>query len=101
VRDTEKRETILVKNSDELIEIVDKRFSERKELSENVKPKDILWAFVIGSKEDINAVQLFDERTEQIYDNYWFYMANPALINNSAWFQAVKRLNRIYQRRTW
>jgi len=96
INDTEKKKKFVINNCDELIELVDRKFSERRQLTKAVKLEEILWTLVIGLEEEINPIQLVDERTEQVIDFYWFYLYQPHLINNKVWFESVKRLNRIY-----
>jgi|SRR5690606_34667416 len=100
IKDTELKEEYEIKDNDELIRLVENKLAERLKITKSVKLSDILWSLLIGIDEEINPIQLVDERTAQIFDLYWFYIYQPHLINNKAWFESVKRLNRIYVQRS-
>jgi len=87
-----------VKDSDELVELIDKKYSELKEIKKNPDLyEDVLWNFGIGEDEKINTVQLCDNRTLFLIKNYLFYRNNPSqAFNNKAWFDSVIQLNSIY-----
>lgn len=90
---------IKVDSLDQLIELLERRYSEDKKVAGGTKPKDILWNFGIGIEEKIQPIQIIDERTEQLYKYYWYYMQSPDKINNKPFFETVVTMNKLYQRR--
>lgn len=92
IRDRNKE--IVLKNSEELVNLVDSKMSERLKITKSIGLKDILWELGISPEEEINAVQLGDARTDRLIESYLFYKNSPDKgYNNKVWWEAVKVMN--------
>ena len=92
------RKYIEIKNSDELIELVDRTYSRVRESKKHPDLyEDVLWRLTIGEDEKTGTMQLFDKRTFFLIKNYIYYLNNPSSgFNCKAWFESVSILNLIY-----
>ena len=98
--DAENKTEIIVKDTDELIRLIDNGYSKARKLNDKIKLTDILWNFGIDEREEINTMQLSDRRTEQIIELYLFFRNSPERAFDpipKIWFDSVIMLNNIFQ----
>lgn len=90
--DGSQRKKIIIKNDDELIIVL----SDFLLNLEDGKLGDALWNYCIGEKEEVNTMQLCDNRTATLIKEYEFYKYAPHKgFDNKIWFESVIILNKI------
>ena len=96
-----KKREIIIKDDDELLDIITDTFTELKAFDEKAEIKHAFNKLGIWEGEEIQPMQICDNRTLQILDTYEFYKNSPDKAFNPIphiWFDSVIILNKIQPR---
>lgn len=89
----------MVNNDLELLELIDRTYTQMKSLEDRKLVDRIELKHVLDNIGLDNTMQLSDKRTLQILKEYEFYKQAPHLgFDNQAWFESVVLLNKIQPR---
>lgn len=88
-----KRESHIVNNQEELYDLIELVYKEKKEVKKDVKLEQVLDSMLFF--DEIDTVQLSDERTSELISMYEFYKNNPSIASESdIWFESVNLLRK-------